>query len=84
MHKGAKDELRQGLRPGVPEHSGQEEQATTRWVWTMVHLDTRRDLLTAGFLLCRTTQDQEVEWLADTGASTSLLSLREWEQIGRG
>lgn len=33
----------------------------------------------AGFLICGVTQGWDVEWLVDTGASTSLFSLKKWE-----
>lgn len=32
----------------------------------------------------RVTQGQEVEWLVDMGAYTSLLSTREWRRVARG
>lgn len=59
--EGARKE--QELGPGVHGLLGQEEQATAGWVGTVVHLDNRDDLLTAGFLLSGTTHDREVEWL---------------------
>lgn len=66
MDQGAGAEFEQERGPGQPETSRQG-QSTAGWVGTVVHLDTRRDPLTAGFLLRRVTQDQEVEWLVDTG-----------------
>lgn len=83
MDEGAREGLGQAPGPGVSGTSGQE-QATTRWVGTVVHLDTRRDPLTAGFLLHGVTGGREVEWLVDTGATTSLLLTKEWERVYGG
>lgn len=49
------------MGPGMQEPSGQEEEVTAGWVGTVVCLDARRDLLTAGFLVCVVTLGQEVD-----------------------
>lgn len=78
--QGAWEELIREMGSGMQE-SSEQEQVTVGWVGVTVHLDTISNVLTAGFLLRGATQVREVEWLVDTGVSTSLLSLRGWEQV---
>lgn len=48
---------------------------------TVVQLNTIRDPLTPGFLVREKCGRRLVDWLVDTGASTTLLSVTEWKHM---